>query len=76
MVGGFNQNSGSNLTTIRSALEPGADRIEKIFGTCKRSFGLRRMWWRGPAKAGLQVRLTMIAHNLRRTMTILKERCA
>ena len=28
------------------------------------------------AKAGLQIRLTMIAYNLRRTMTILKERCA
>lgn len=25
-------------------------RIEKIFGTCKRSFGLRRMRWRGACK--------------------------
>ena len=36
-------------------------RIEKIFGTWKRSYGLRRMRWRGLAKAALQVRLTAIA---------------
>jgi IS5 family transposase len=33
-------------------------RIEKIFGTWKRSYGLRRMRWLGLAKAVLQVRLT------------------
>ena len=47
-------------------------RIEKIFGTCKRSYGLRRMRWLGLAKAGLQVRLTAIAYNLRRSATILR----
>jgi IS5 family transposase len=46
-------------------------RIEKVFGTCKRSYGLRRMRWLGLAKAGLQVRLTAIAYNLRRTVTLL-----
>ena len=51
-------------------------RIEKIFGTCKRSYGLRRMRWLGLAKAGLQVRLTVIAYNLRRSVTILRERMA
>ena len=45
-------------------------RIEKIFGTCKRSYGLRRMRWRGLAKATLQVHLTAIAYNLKRTRTI------
>lgn len=45
-------------------------RIEKIFGTWKRSYGLRRMRWRGLAKAALQIRLTAIAYNLRRTLTI------
>lgn len=45
-------------------------RIEKIFGTWKRSYGLRRMRWRGLAKAGLQVRLTAIACNLRRMLTL------
>ena len=46
-------------------------RIEKVFGTCKRSYGLRRMRWLGLAKAGLQVRLAAIAYNLRRTVTLL-----
>ena len=45
-------------------------RIEKVFGTCKRSHGLRRMRWVGLAKAGLQVRLAAIAYNLRRTLTL------
>jgi IS5 family transposase len=45
-------------------------RIEKVFGTWKRSYGLRQMRWLGLAKAGLQVRLTAIAYNLRRTMML------
>jgi IS5 family transposase len=47
-------------------------RIEKIFGTWKRSYGLRRMRWRGLAKASLQVCLTAIAYNLKRTASILR----
>ena len=46
-------------------------RIEKIFGTWKRCYGLRRMRWRGLAKAFVQVYLTAIAYNLKRTMNIL-----
>ena len=46
-------------------------RIEKIFGTWKRCYGLRRMRWRGLAKATIQVHLTAIAYNLKRTMNIL-----
>ena len=46
-------------------------RIEKVFGTWKRSHGLRRMRWLGLAKAGLQVRLAAVAYNLRRTLTLL-----
>ena len=46
-------------------------RIEKIFGTWKRSYGLRRMRWLGLAKACLQIRLTAIAYNMRRTLSIL-----
>ncbi len=42
-----------------------------MFGTWKRSYGLRRMRWIGLAKAGLQVRLAAIAYNLRRTVTLL-----
>lgn len=45
-------------------------RIEKIFGTWKRSYGLQRMRWRGLARAACQVRLTAIAHNLQRGLTI------
>lgn len=46
-------------------------RIEKIFGTWKRSYGLRRMRWRGLEKAAAQVHLTAIAYNLKRTLNIL-----
>jgi len=46
-------------------------RIEKIFGTWKRSYGLRRMRWRGLAKATAQIHLTAIAYNLKRSLTIL-----
>jgi IS5 family transposase len=46
-------------------------RIEKIFGTWKRCYGLRRMRWRGLAKASVQVHLTAIAYNLKRTLNIL-----
>ncbi len=45
-------------------------RIEKIFGTWKRSYGLRRMRWRGLAKAGVQIRLTAIAYNMKRSLKI------
>lgn len=64
------------LRAINGPIQRVRGRIEKIFGTCKRSYGLRRMRWRGLAKAGLQVRLTAMAYNLRRTLTILQERCA
>ena len=40
------------------------------------SYGLCRMRWLGLAKAGLQVRLTATASNLRRSVTILREAAA
>lgn len=46
-------------------------RIEKVFGTWKRSYGLHRMRWLGLAKAGLRVRLAAMAYNLRRSVTLL-----
>ena len=46
-------------------------RIEKIFGTWKRSYGLRRMRWRGLANAGVQIRLTAIAYNMQRGLKII-----
>ncbi len=45
-------------------------RVEKVFGTWKRSYGLRRMRWKGLARSALQVRLTAIAYNLRRGLTM------
>jgi len=46
-------------------------RIEMIFGTWKRSYGHRRIRRLGLAKASLQIRLTAIAYNMRRTLSIL-----
>ena len=48
-------------------------RIEKIFGTWKRSYGLRRMRWRGIAKAAVRIHLTAIAYNLKRTLNIVQK---
>jgi len=45
--------------------------IEKIFGTWKRSYGLRRMRWRGLAKAAIQIHMMAISYNLKRTFNIL-----
>jgi IS5 family transposase len=47
-------------------LRPIRSRIEKIFGTWKRSYHLRRMRWVGLAKAKLQVHLAAIAYNCKR----------
>jgi IS5 family transposase len=46
-------------------------RIEKVFGTMKRCYGLRRMRWLGLARSTLQVRLAAIAYNLRRCCGLL-----
>ena len=45
-------------------------RVEKIFGTWKRCYGLRRMRWRGLARAAAQVRLTAAADNLKRSLNV------
>jgi IS5 family transposase len=47
-------------------------RIEKIFGTWKRSYGLHRVRWRGIAKAACQIYLTAIAYNIKRTLNIMQ----
>jgi transposase, IS5 family len=46
-------------------------RDEKIFGTWKRCYGLRRMRWRGLARATAQVLFTAIAYNLKHSLNIL-----
>ena len=63
---------GRGLRRGVKAIQRVRSRIEKIFGTWKRSYGLRRMRWRGIAKAALQVHLTAIAYNLRRGVTLLQ----
>jgi IS5 family transposase len=51
-------------------------RIEKVFGTWKRSYGLRHMRWLGLAIAGLQARLAAIAYNRRRSNGLLPGKAA
>ncbi len=63
----------SRLAAYNRPIHRVRGRIEKIFGTWKRSYGLRRMRWCGLAKAAVQVRLTAIAYNLKRTSTILSQ---
>lgn len=55
-----------------AAIRPVRCRIEKIFGTAKRSYGLARCRWRGLARATLQVHLTFIAFNLTRAAALLR----
>ena len=71
MWGGPGDDTERKLRRWNYAIQRVRCRIEKIFGTWKRSYGLRRMRWRGLAKAGLQVRLTAIAYKLRRAVTLL-----
>ena len=59
------------LAEWNGAIQRVRGRIEKIFGTWKRSYGFRRMRWCGLAKARLQTHLTAIAYNLKRTLNIL-----
>ncbi len=47
-------------------LRPIRSRVEKIFGTWKRSYRFRSMRWIGLAKARLQVHLAVIAYNVKR----------
>jgi IS5 family transposase len=47
-------------------LRPIRSRIEKIFGTWKRSYHFRCMRWLGLAKAKLRVHLAVIAYNFKR----------
>jgi IS5 family transposase len=73
-TGIWGRNEQEALAKLRSwneAIQCVRCRIEKIFGTWKRSYGLRRMRWKGLAKAALQVRLTAIAYNMKRTANIL-----
>jgi len=56
----------ARLEAHNRPLRPIRSRIEKIFGTWKRSYHLRAMRWVGLAKAKLQVHLAAIAYNIKR----------
>jgi IS5 family transposase len=64
---------GAQLKAWNQPIHRVRGRIEKIFGTWKRSYGLRRMRWRGIAKAAVQIHLTAIAYNLKRTLNIIQQ---
>jgi len=70
MWGRDEQETLARLAARNAPINKVRGRVEKIFGTWKRSYGLRRMRWRGIAKAAVQVHLTAIAYNLKRTYNI------
>lgn len=51
-------------------------RVEKIFGTTKRSYGLGRARYIGLARVSLQAHLTFLAYNLTRALGLLAARAA
>ena len=54
------------------AIAPVRCRIEKVFGTVKRCYGLARARYRGRRRVSLQVHLTFLAYNLRRATALLR----
>jgi IS5 family transposase len=56
--------------TWNATIHPVRCRIEKVFGTTKRSYGLDRARYMGRRRVSLQVHLTFIAYNLRRAVTL------
>ena len=70
MWGRDEQETLARLAAFNAPIHRVRARIEKIFGTWKRSYGLRRMRWRGIAKAAVQVHLTAIAYNLKRSLSL------
>ena len=67
---GAQARAAQKLKEHNGAIHKVRGRIEKAFGTWKRSYGLRRMRWRGLQKARLQIFLTAIAYNFTRTRNI------
>jgi transposase, IS5 family len=59
-----------------AAIHPVRCRIEKVFGTAKRGYGLRRARYMGRRRVSLQVHLTFLAYNLRRAVTLLRPAAA
>jgi IS5 family transposase len=61
----------ARLAAWNGAIQRVRARVEKIFGTWKRCYGLRRMRWRGLARATAQVHFTATAYNLKRSLNLL-----
>jgi transposase, IS5 family len=59
-----------------ASIRPVRARIEKVFGTAKRSYGLSRARYLGLAKMSLQAHLTAIAYNIRRAAKLLRPQSA
>ena len=59
-----------------AAIHPVRCRIEKVFGTAKRSYGLARARYLGRRRVSLQVHFTFLAYNLRRAATLLRSAAA
>ncbi len=55
-----------------AAIHPVRCRIEKVFGTAKRSYGMARARYLGRRRVSLQVHLTFLAYNLRRATSLLR----
>ena len=64
------EDAARKLKAINGPIHKVRCRIEKIFGTCKQHYGLRRIVYRGIAKAALQIMLTAIAYNLKRGLNL------
>ena len=68
---GVERRHARSLQAQNAQVHPYAVGSRKVFGSCKRSYGMRRMRWLGFATSGLQVKLTAIAYNLRRSWRLL-----
>lgn len=60
----------ARLAAWNGAIQRVRARVEKIFGTWKRCYGLRRMRWCGLARAIAQVHFTATAYNLKRSLNL------
>lgn len=59
-----------------ATIHPVRCRIEKVFGTAKRSYGLGRARYMGRRRVSLQAHLTFLAYNLRRAVTLTRPTAA
>jgi IS5 family transposase len=60
----------ARLAAWNGAIQRVRARVEKIFGTWKRCYGLRRMRWRGLARATAQIHFSTTAYNLKTSLNL------